>query len=293
VLGGTLIALKKLILLAALAMAATMLSAPAEARHLAKPVHHVTPPKHGVSKHVAGKHPARLHGSKHAPPSHGVPKHPAPKRAPTRPAAPAIPAPPIDATPMLSDFADLVFDGIVGENAPELDLDFAAGTVLGSMPLVFEKTKLGDIQASYGGTLHAQGDGGSGVTWLCYTQHAATRSDTPVTAWFTASNAAADAAHTLSMVVVENVDASRADGCTTAPPEFSFPAFGVPGIGASPKQLAAKFGPVTRDRQGNVYLNSTRPLNDGSGQSVYQTLGYLMNRSGTVLGIALSQLTTD
>ena len=33
-------------------------------------------------------------------------------------------------------------------------------------------------------------------------------------------------------------------------------------------------------------------LGDGSGNSVYQTLGYVMNRKGVVLGIAISQQTT-
>src|SRR3569833_1325655 len=49
--------------------------------------------------------------------------------------------------PRLSNFADLVVDGIVGENAPEVDADFAAGLSLASTPLALERTTLDQIQA--------------------------------------------------------------------------------------------------------------------------------------------------
>ena len=68
---------------------------------------------------------------------------------------------------------------------------------------------------------------------------------------------------------------------------------GVPAIGASLAEIKTRFGTLIRDRQHNAYYNSTRPLNDGSGQSVYQTLGYFIDKSAHVRGIALSQMTTD
>ena len=193
----------------------------------------------------------------------------------------------------LSNFADLFFSGTVGESAPELTMDFVPGTALGSTPLVFEKTKLDDLQKSFGGTLHAQGDAGNGVTWLCFTRHAATRADTPRTVWFTSTNEMADAGHTLSMVVVQNVDAAKVSGCATAPANFSFPSFGLPALGAALSDIKQKFGSARRDRQGNVYFNSTRPTDDGSGTSIYQSAGYFVNKKGIVTGFALSQVTTD
>ena len=82
--------------------------------------------------------------------------------APATAATPPAPTP-AAAGPRLNNFADLVFDGIVGENAPEVSADFVSGATLGSMPLAFEKTKLADIQATYGGQLHSQGDAGNAV----------------------------------------------------------------------------------------------------------------------------------
>jgi hypothetical protein len=46
-----------------------------------------------------------------------------------------------------------------------------------------------------------------------------------------------------------------------------------------------------KDRQRNVYYDSAQALGDGSGQSVYEILGYRMTRKGLVNGIALSQTT--
>jgi hypothetical protein len=162
---------------------------------------------------------------------------------------------------------------------------------LGALPLAFEKTRLADVVALAGGTIHTPIDSGSGAAWLCYTRHAATTKDKPMTVWFTAGPAAATG-DALSMVVVETVDASRASGCATAPAGFVFPAFGVPAIGATIKDLSAKFGSAKRDRQGNVYYDSARPLNDGSGNTVYQTLGYRLTRAGKVTAISLGQTTT-
>ena len=221
----------------------------------------------------------------------------------TAPAEPALPptaatasagaaaATPAPVVPKLSNFADLVVAGIVGENAPLLAVDFASGIALGAQPLVLEKTTLSEIKALMGGTSHSQGDPGSAVSWLCYTRHAATKADTPRTVWFISTSPSAPDA--IDMVVVENVDATKVSGCLTAPKTFVFPSFGIPGIGASLADIKGKFGVLVRDRQHNVYYNSARALNDGSGRSVYQKLGYRLNTKGVVSGIALSQVTTD
>jgi len=199
----------------------------------------------------------------------------------------------VPAEPRLSNFADLVVDGIVGENAPEVDADFAAGLSLASTPLLLERTTLDQVQAADGGLLHTQGDGDSTVTWLCYTRHAPTKADTPMTMWLIADGNKAPKLHVVSRVVVENVDAAKVSGCATAEKAVAFPTFGVPAIGASLAEIKTRFGTLIRDRQHNAYYNSTRPLNDGSGQSVYQTLGYLIDKSAHVTGVALSQMTTD
>lgn len=196
------------------------------------------------------------------------------------------------ADPRLTGFADTVFSGTTGESAPLVTADFAAGLTLGANPLVFEKTRLDDLQAAWGGTLHAQGDGGSGVAWLCYTQHARHKTDTPRTVWFTSTNATPGAGHALGMVVIENDDAAKAGDCATAPKAFAFPTVGVPGVGASLGDIKARFPTLHRDKQGNVYFDSARPLNDGSGASIYQTLGYRLNRKGQVIAVAITQVTT-
>lgn len=218
---------------------------------------------------------------------------PASTTTPAPAAAPAIAGASAPTEPKLSNFADVMTAGIVGESAPEVDVDFAGGITLGSMPLTLEKTTLDQIQGGFGGLLHSQGDAGSAVTWLCYTRHAKTKADTPTTVWFTSDNEMAGGTDAVSMVVVENVDASKVSGCATAPKTFAFPIFGAPAIGASLADLQAKFGVLKRDRQHNAYYNSTRPVGDGSGKSIYQKLGYVLSKKGAVFGIALSQVTTD
>ncbi|HVW91894.1 MAG TPA: hypothetical protein VHB74_04740 [Devosia sp.] len=214
--------------------------------------------------------------------------------APAKPVAPVTPAPPRAAAvpapppvPQLTEFAGLVYSGIVGEDAPELAIDFTAGATLGGAPLAFETTHLDDLQKQFGGTLQ-KGDGDPGPTWLCLTRHARTKADTPQTVWFISSSAD----HGLGLVAVEQVDAARKDGCATAPATFDFPKFGVPAPGAGLADLKARFGEAKRDKQGNVYYASARPLNDGSGNTVYQTLGYRVNRKGVVTGITMGQTTT-
>lgn len=198
-----------------------------------------------------------------------------------------------DTGPKLTDFPGLFFSGTVGESAPELTQDLTTGTTLGAAPLLFEKTKLDDLASQYGGTLHSSGDAGDAVTWLCLTQHAHTKADTPRTVWFTSTNEMADTGHTLSMVMVENVDAAKKDGCATAPKGFVFPTFSVPAVGATLADLKQKYGSNKRDRQGNVYYDSTLPTTDGSKLTIYQAVGYRVNKKGIVTGFALSQVTTN
>ena len=216
---------------------------------------------------------------------------PAPTTQASADAAPAA-ASPTPSAPRLSNFVDLVFSGTTGESAPLVDGDLAAGVTLGTAPLLLEKTRIDDLATQYGGTIHSQGDAGDAVSWLCYTQHARTKADTPKTVWFTSSGEMAGEGHTLSMVAVENVDAAKLSGCLTAPKGFAFPSFGVPAIGANLTDLKAKFPALHRDKQGNVYFDSVRPLGDGTGASTYQALGYRLSRKGLVSAITLSQVTT-
>jgi hypothetical protein len=214
------------------------------------------------------------------------------------PAIAGTTAPPASSTaspaaPALTDFAGLFVSGTVGENAPELATDFSAGATLGSAPLGLEQVSLDDLASRLGGSLHATGDAATGVTWLCFTQHARSRRDVPRTVWFVSSTGAATGPHALAMVIVENVDAARRDGCTTASPDFAFPSFGIPVVGARRTDLKHAFGSDRADRQGNVYYNSTRPAADGSTRSIYQRLGYRLDRAGLVTGFAIAQVTTD
>jgi hypothetical protein len=239
--------------------------------------------------HVAPHRAAPRHAVKRRAPLRRRPSHPAPAVL-----TPVIPAAPLDTTPRLTDFANLMFSGTASENAPELDTDLGTGTMLGGTPLTFEKTRLDDLQHQYGGFEHTQGDAGDGVTWLCYTWRLANDGSGPTTVWFMSSNEMADVGHTLSMLVVEKIDASRLGGCADAPAALVMPSFSVPALGASLTDITAKLGHAPIDRPTHsVYYDSVRARNDGSGMSVYQTLGYLLDGGETATGFALSQATTD
>jgi hypothetical protein len=189
----------------------------------------------------------------------------------------------------LTHLAHLMAEAAVGENAAELTSDFTSGTVLGNVPLLFETTTLADIQRLHGGIGHSLDEATQKVTWLCYTRPATSVRAPAETVWFISN--ATGAPVTLDMVVVQQVDAAKDDGCTTVTPDFVFPSFGVPTIGSTAAEVKAHFGSLPYDNVHNLYFNSTRPTTDGAGKSVYQRLGYAMSKGGVVVGIALGQTT--
>jgi hypothetical protein len=189
----------------------------------------------------------------------------------------------------LTHLAHLMAEAAVGENAPELTADFTTGAVFGKVPLRFETTTLAGIQRRNGGVGHAIDEATDEVTWLCYTRPATPAKGPPETVWFISN--ATGAPVSLNMVVVQQVDAAKDDGCATVTPDFLFPNFGVPTIGSSAPALRAQFGTLPYDNVHNLYYNSTRPTTDGSGKSIYQRLGYALSKTGIVVGIALTQTT--
>jgi hypothetical protein len=190
----------------------------------------------------------------------------------------------------LTHLAHLMAEAAVGENAPELTADFASGAVFGNLPLRFETTTLADIQRLKGGAGHALDEATQHVTWLCYTRHAEAK-EPAETVWFISN--ANGAPVSLNMVVVQQVDAAKDDGCAIVAHDFVFPSFGVPSIGRTAAELKSHFGILPYDSVHNLYFNSTRPTSDGGGKSVYQRLAYAMSKSGLVIGIALGQTTNN
>ena len=189
----------------------------------------------------------------------------------------------------LTHLAHLMAEAAVGENAAELTSDFASGAMFAEMPLLFETTTLADIQRLHGGIGHSLDEATQKVTWLCYTRQAASGKAPAETLWFISN--ATGAPVSLDMVVVQQVDAAKDDGCTTVPPDFVFPSFGVPAIGSTAAELKAHFGSLPYDNVQNLYFNSTRPTTDGAGKSIYQRLAYAMSKGGVVVGLALGQTT--
>jgi hypothetical protein len=198
----------------------------------------------------------------------------------------ALPAAAAD--PSLSHLAHLMAEAAVGENAPELSEDFAAGITAGKLQLQFERTTLGDIRAQFGGEIHATQEATGVVSWLCYTRKGAASGRVPVTIWFISN--AATASLPLNMVIAQKTDARKHDGCATAPPALTLLATGLSPIGTSVKDLKARFGMLPYDKVHNVYYNSTRAVGDGTGKSVYQRLGYAL-KGGRAVAIAVSQST--
>ena len=193
------------------------------------------------------------------------------------------------AEPKLTHLAHLMAEAAVGENALQLTADFASGAMFAKMPLLFETTTLADIQRLHGGIGHSLEEATQKVTWLCYTRRAVSMKAPAETVWFISN--ATGAPVSLDMVVVQQVDAAKDDGCTTVPLDFVFPSFSVPAIGSTAAELKAHFGSLPYDNVHNLYFNSTRPTADGAGKSTYQRLGYAMSKGGVVVGMALGQTT--
>lgn len=189
----------------------------------------------------------------------------------------------------LTHLAHLMAEAAVGENAPELSADFTSGALFGKTPLHFETTTLAGIQRMVGGKGHAIDEATDEVTWLCYTRQATSTKEPPETVWFISN--ATGAPVSLNMVVVQQVDAAKDDGCASVTREFVFPSFGVPAIGSTAGEIKAHFGTLPYDKVHNLYYDSTRPATDGSGKSIYQRLGYALSKSGIVVGVALGQTT--
>lgn len=196
----------------------------------------------------------------------------------------AVPA--FGAGPSLSHFAHLMAEAAVGENAPELTTDFAAEISAGDLPLQFEQTTLKDIQAKFGGDTHSTPEATQTVSWVCYTRAGKASGKPPVTLWFISQNPSL----TLNMLVAQQVNAASHDGCAPAPDHLTLDATGLQPLGVRAEALKARFGSLPYDKVRNVYYDSTRPMGDGSGKSIYQRLGYAL-KNGRAVAIAVSQST--
>src|SRR5690349_12715300 len=63
--------------------------------------------------------------------------------------------------------ADLLA-GKIAESQVELKAPPVKEIRLGAMPVVLEQTRLGEIQARYGGQIRSAGEAGTAAEWLCY-----------------------------------------------------------------------------------------------------------------------------
>jgi hypothetical protein len=204
---------------------------------------------------------------------------------------PVVPATQTPIVPALTGFAKLAAAGTLGEDAPEVDSDFAGKIGFAGAPLLLEKTTLEDVAKPTAATLHGDGDGTSAVTWLCSVARPKGKSVT--TAWFISTTPLANAMHPIDMVVLEATDDGAQGGCSDLPVGTDLPDLGVPGLGSTVAALEKPFGKSKRDKRGFLYYLSTRPAGDGSGKTVYQNLGYQFGKGSVATGVVLSQQTTN
>jgi hypothetical protein len=178
-------------------------------------------------------------------------------------------------------------DEAADENAPILRLDLIGSVSFGDKRIIFEQTKLEDVQMRFGGTMHDHDSASGKVIWLCFVRPV-TATGKPETIGFVLATALA-ADHAVTLVAVQQVDAGKTDDCAAEPMGVNSIAFGVPALGAA--DLKAHFGQVPYDALRNVYYNSVRPTGDASGKSIYRRLGYAVTRRGIVVGVSVSQIT--
>ena len=190
----------------------------------------------------------------------------------------------------LTHLGHLMADEAAGENAPELSLNFGSGIRFGSISIDLESTRLENIQSRFGGALHTHGAAVGQVTWLCYMIHAPAGKRSTI--WFiTSSPGSGPDAHLIGLIALQQVDASKSDGCTALPAGTATLTLGVPSLGTTPAELKRHFGQLPYDKLRNVYYDSVRAVAGETGKSVYQRLAYVVTQKRIVVGVAVAQTT--
>ncbi|MDB5561290.1 MAG: hypothetical protein JWN11_708 [Hyphomicrobiales bacterium] len=152
----------------------------------------------------------------------------------------------------------------------------------GPMQIVFEATDLVEIQKTFGGTVHNQGEAGSHVIWICYGLG-------QQTAWFYSDG---EMAHgTVSLVALEQGAPLAKWGCAAAPTNLTALDFKVPGIGASTSSVTDRLGSSPPDTNGRLAYVGDTPV-DGSESVKYQELVFEAHE-GLITAVAASQITID
>ncbi|HEV7719449.1 MAG TPA: hypothetical protein VGO70_10800 [Arsenicitalea sp.] len=153
----------------------------------------------------------------------------------------------------------------------------------GAMEIIFESTNLTDIQKTFGGALHDQGEAGGHIIWICYGGGEATM-------WFYSDS---EMAHgTVSLVAVENRSPLAEWGCAAAPTGLTALDFGLPGPGAPLSDITARYGSSPSDSNGRFSYSGDTPLGDGSESVKFQELVFEAH-DGVITAVAASQETID
>ena len=156
------------------------------------------------------------------------------------------------------------------EKAPVQAID------VGGLKVQLQRTRLKDVQKTFGGTIQRDGDGAGRADWLCYGGDGAN-------VWFI-SNALGG--FEFVMMVAAEAASKPAKTCDAAPAGFTAPSFGIPGIGASTADLKATFGIASGSK---IAYRADRP---GGYSDIAQYIGYMI-KSGKVAGIGIGETSVE
>jgi hypothetical protein len=181
-------------------------------------------------------------------------------------------------------FAEIAASGqYPAVNPAPLPSGSVASIKAGAMEIIFESTKLTDIQKTFGGALHDQGEAGGHIIWICYG-----RGDE--TMWFYSDS---EMAHgTVSLIALENRSPQAEWGCAAAPGNLTALDFGLPGPGAPLSDITARYGTSPSDSNGRLSYSGDTPLGDGSESVKFQELVFEAH-DGVITAVAASQETID
>jgi hypothetical protein len=160
----------------------------------------------------------------------------------------------------------------------------------GSLDIVLEKTSLFDVQRAFGGTLQHEGDAGEATEWLCYAGPNA--HGEPALFWFSSGEMGGAEESILSVAQQSNPDGKLPDGCTNAPRELTHIDFGVPGVGATLRDVTSHIGATKPDANGHFPYAASYPSSQSKDFTVTQTLVYTTKKN-VITGVAVTQVTSD
>jgi hypothetical protein len=152
-------------------------------------------------------------------------------------------------------------------------------------PIVLEETPLEQITKRFGGTIHAQGDAGDSVSWLCYNY---TSDGNKRTVWFLSGEMGGNERAVLS--VAEAADGGTVQkGCSSPARDIAPLNLGVPGLKSARDVLTRAHG-VKVGQRTRVALNSLSEDKDGF--DLTRTVFYKLD-GDAVTAVAISQVTTN